>query len=60
MELWMYWITAIVFTIVGYCMSIEHSRKLMVKLTIENLIEQGYVRTRGFGDDQELVKLDDD
>ena len=60
MEMWMYWITAIVFTVLGWYWGVKYSREAIVKLTIDSLIRDGYVRVRGFGDDQELVKLNDD
>ena len=60
MENWMYWLTAVVFTILGYCLSMNHSKKVMVQLTIDNLITQGYLKTRGTGEDMQLVKVKDD
>lgn len=56
METWMYWITAIVFTWVGYYMAIAHAREQMVKITIESLIADNYLKTKGFGDNQEIIK----
>lgn len=56
----MYWLTAVVFTILGYCLSMNHSKKVMVQLTIDNLITQGYLKTRGTGEDTQLVKVKDD
>ena len=60
METWMFFITAIVFTIVGYLMSVSYSKKVMIELTIDNLIMQGYLKTRGTGDNMQLVKIKDD
>jgi hypothetical protein len=59
METWMYWITAVVFTGLGYYLSIARAREQMVRITIENLIANNYLKTKGFGDNQEIVKWPD-
>jgi hypothetical protein len=56
---WMYWVTAIVFTGVGFYISAEVNKKAIINITIETLIREGYIKTRGFGKDKELIKYDD-
>jgi len=56
---WMYWVTAIVFTSVGFFIGIESGKKVIVALTIEQLIKDGYIKTRGLGKDKEIVKYDE-
>lgn len=56
---WMYWVTAIVFTVVGFFLGVENGKKVIIPLTIEQLIKDGYIKTRGFGKDKELVKYDE-
>jgi hypothetical protein len=50
---------AIVFAAIGYGFSRSRMRydvNLVVEQTIINLIENGYLRTRGHGDDAEILK----
>lgn len=50
---------AIVFAAIGYGFSRSRMRyniNLVVEQTIANLIENGYIRTRGHGDDMEIMK----
>ena len=65
MDYWMYWFTAIVFTGVGYFFarnegpSFSQSKRITQE-TIDTLIEMGYVKTRGFGDEIEMIKWDEE
>jgi len=59
-------ITSIVFTIAGYLMAATDSRKAsfsetkrITQETIDTLIKMGYIKTRGEGPDQELVKFEE-
>ena len=61
MELWMYWITAIIFTGVGYYFGINQpitfsESKRITQQTIDTLIEMGYIKTIKSGKDTEMVK----
>ena len=59
-----FWITAIVFTIVGWFMrknqpaSFKETKRITSQ-TIDTLIAMGYLKTLGDGDDQQLVKYDE-
>lgn len=65
MDYWMYWFTAIVFTGVGWFMarneppSFRHSKRITQE-TIDTLIEMGYLKTQGVGEDAELVKWNEE
>jgi len=50
-EVWLL-ITALIFTIVGYRMG----KRNTIEMTIDSLIEQGYLRTKGKGKEQEILK----
>lgn len=56
---WMYWVTAFVFTCVGFFIGADSSKKIIVNMTIDALIKEGYIKTRGMGKNQELVKYDE-
>lgn len=56
---WMFWVTAIVFTAVGFVISAEVNKKAIINITIDTLIKEGYIKTRGVGKNQELVKYDE-
>jgi hypothetical protein len=53
-----YWLlgTALVFTFVGRWMSYRDHLTDIVAATIESLIDDGYIRTKGEGDDMEILK----
>lgn len=57
-------ITAVVFTFVGYGMGKANATLEIVNIaiatTIDSLIKEGYLKTRGSGKDIEIVKLTDD
>lgn len=55
----MFWVTAIVFTAVGFVISAEVNKKAIINITIDTLIKEGYIKTRGVGKNQELVKYDE-
>jgi len=56
---WMYWITAIVFTGLGFSWGINFRKEVIIALTIDTLIKDGYIKTRGKGNHQELLKFDE-
>ena len=56
---WMYWVTAIVFTCLGWFWGVQFSKLRMIEITIDSLIEQGYLKTRGAGRNKEIVKYDE-
>ena len=53
-----YWLlgTAIVFTFVGRQLAVKDSVKNTVENTIDSLIAQGYIKTKGEGDNVEILK----
>ena len=60
-------ITSIVFTMAGYLMAITDSRKAslsetkrITQATIDSLMNMGYLKTRGTGEDTELVKINEE
>jgi len=58
MNLWLLG-TAILFTLVGRYMGYKDSIGDAVESTIDSLIEQGYIKTEGYGDKMEIVKWED-
>ena len=48
--------TAVVFTVFGRLTAVKNNVTLVVESTIDSLIEQGYIKTRGQGDDREILK----
>jgi hypothetical protein len=66
MDLYVYgWIfaTAVIFTFVGYSMGKKSSRSLVelaIATTIDSLIRDGYLKTRGVGKNMEILKADYD
>lgn len=55
----MIFVTAVIFTFVGYRMSVKHlSRKMTISI-IDTLINDGYLRVSGKGDNQIILKYDD-
>lgn len=60
-------ITSIVFTMAGYLMAVTDKRKAsfsetkrITQETIDTLINMGYLKTRGEGEDTELVKINEE
>lgn len=56
-----YWLlgTAIIFTFVGRYMAFREHLEDVIAATIESLIEDGYIKTKGAGEKMELVKYVD-
>ena len=48
--------TAVVFTVFGRLTAVKNNVTLVVESTIDSLIEQGYIKTKGQGDDLEILK----
>jgi hypothetical protein len=60
--LWIF-ITAVVFTLAGYSMGKKSTRtmvELAIATTIDNLIREGYLKTRGTGSQMEILKVNND
>jgi hypothetical protein len=53
-----YWLlgTAIIFTFVGRYMAFRDHLEDVIAATIESLIEDGYIKTKGNGEELELIK----
>ena len=53
-----YWLlgTAVIFTFVGRYMTYKEIIGDVVESTLDSLIEQGYIKTKGEGDSLELLK----
>jgi hypothetical protein len=53
-----YWLlgTAIVFTMLGRQLAVKDSVTNIVQNTIDSLIAQGYIKTKGEGDNVEILK----
>jgi hypothetical protein len=65
MEQWMFWTTAVIFTAIGYFMGMReppsfNQSKRITQETIDTLIDMGYLKTRGLGEDTELVKWNEE
>jgi len=54
-ELWLLF-TAVLFTAVGYYWGIKSSVSNISEAVIDSLIEQKYLKTRGYGKDMEILK----
>lgn len=61
-EFWLLGV-AVVFTVFGYNVGVRKNVKGVVEVaistTIDNLIQGGYLKTRGTGDDLEILKIND-
>lgn len=55
MTLWLLG-TAIIFTVVGWFYGKKGQMQEIVELTIDSLIEEGYLKTRGSGKNMEILK----
>ena len=53
---WWLFGTAVVFTAVGRYMSFREHVTLITESTIDQLIKDGYLKTRGVGRDMEILK----
>lgn len=52
----MLFVVAVVFTAVGYLWGIRSNLTSIIAATIDSLIEDGYLKTRGTGKDMEILK----
>ena len=57
---WMYWVTAVVFTVVGFTWGLQFNKEIITAATIDALIESGYLKTRGTGQNKEILKHDEE
>ena len=53
---WWLFGTAVLFTFVGRYMAFKDNIQFITEATIDSLIEQGYLKTRGAGRDMEILK----
>lgn len=53
---WWLFGTAIVFTFVGRYIGFRNNISVITESTINHLIEEGYLKTRGVGRDMEILK----
>lgn len=53
-----YWLlgTAIIFTLVGRYMGFRSALEDVIAATIDSLIDDGYIKTKGKGEDMKLLK----
>lgn len=53
-----YWLlgTAVIFTFVGRYTAYKDALQDVVAATIDSLIEDGYIKTKGEGEDMEILK----
>lgn len=58
MNAWLF-ITAVIFTAVGWKLGRERIVYEIIESTIDSLIADGYLKTRGSGEEQELVRWRD-
>jgi hypothetical protein len=54
-----YWflLTAVVFTLLGRYMGYQDIVHSAVQATLDNLIKEGYIKTKGVGKDMEIIKV---
>ena len=52
----MFFIISVIFTGVGYIWGLRTQIKNVVAVTIESLIDDGYLKTRGSGKNMEILK----
>lgn len=55
MTLWLLG-TAVVFTALGWFFGKKGQMQKIIELTIDSLIEDGYLKTRGSGENMEILK----
>jgi|TARA_B100000497_G_C7395146_1_gene251141 hypothetical protein len=48
--------TAVIFTLVGYFMGKRNEQKALVEAIIDQLINDGYLKTNGYGENLEIIK----
>lgn len=59
---WLF-VTAVIFTVVGYSMgkqSVKGLVELAIGATIDSLIREGYLKTKGVGKNMEILKANHD
>jgi hypothetical protein len=54
-----YWflLTAVIFTLLGRWMAYHDIIHNAVEATLDSLIKQGYIKTKGVGEDMEILKV---
>ena len=57
-ELWLF-VTAVIFTVVGGAWGKRTSAEPIIAVTIDKLIDDGYLKTRGTGKDMQILKWDE-
>jgi len=57
-ELWLF-VTAVIFTVVGWFWGKRTSAEPIIAVTIDKLIDDGYLKTRGTGKDMQILKWDE-
>lgn len=58
MTLWLLG-TAVIFTFVGRYMAFRDHLEDVISATIDSLIEDGYIKTKGSGENLEIIKYTD-
>lgn len=54
-EMWLL-VTAVIFTALGWYWGIKNNVRNISEAVIDSLIEQNYLKTRGYGDNMEILK----
>ena len=57
-ELWLF-VTAVIFTVVGHVWGRRIEAEPIIAVTIDKLIDDGYLKTRGTGKDMQILKWDE-
>ena len=55
MAVWLF-ITAVLFTLVGWFFGTKNQMQKIIELTIDSLIKDGYLKTKGTGKDMKVLK----
>ena len=58
-QLWLF-LTAIIFTMIGFFWGASVKTDKAAAYVIDTLIKEGYIRTRGSGDDMKILKYWED
>lgn len=56
---WWLFGTAVIFTFIGKFLALRSTVDTIVATTIDSLIRDGYLKTRGTGNDMEIIKWRD-
>ena len=59
MDFLMLLVTALVYTCFGFYLGWSAQRQVIITETIDELIRTGFVKTRGTGDDMEILPYDE-